>query len=731
MIKSRILKFKKIILTGIIILFLLPNFAYSNAGLDSKGRYNPPYFGTTRDALSKMWTKYRPSITKLPFMSPRERDVKRADLKTSLAETSAAQTTKNISFSALKKAGSAMGHTFTTLTLILILSGIEIVKANHENAVLGNEPMNWSDVKSELNQTAGELLNSGDIYTAMLGGTIFGAPAEMIRVLANTGGEILFTQEELAAQALMPKVRGLTPHQILMQRLNFKSLLSSNMLSLVTFMGWELGAQLWEESLYLIESNEERTMARKLWPNFLAYAKSLTRGNFNGDTKKAQLFKTILENMLMIVLKSDSHRKAWIYNTWRLRILRGDFVAIVICMSTAAWAGSAIGAYGGALIGAGPGSLPGAAIGWISGFIAGLSGGLVACFIPQNQKDWITVALQEGRYVTIETLERHFDESTITPYEDLENYLYNASQRRNKVATLLFERYQLYHERLEEISMKKSIAKETIKKLQRTRKEEYNEEDDVDNIDLLIAGTEHFDEGEAKATETELKTAGFSGVKLKENTKEAVIKDLVSRIEKFEELVHVYKYGYKNSNGDSFYGIVNVERKLIEYFSYQNRNMKELYTTMECYPRDREVREYISCLDDDNFGSIEEKSFTIDASTEDESMPDLSGFSFNPSITTDADFSCAKFYRSAGFSPDIELADCIMIKKEIVKVERINDYVKNRIHKYHEEEKKQGSSEALSSIQTNIRSTIESFGMRGFDENELYFDWAMIFRNRK
>ncbi len=163
--------------------------------------------------------------------------------------------------------------------------------------------------------------------------------------------------------------------------------------TLISFGGWEFGAQLWKESTNLLDSQltepEEveflKTNRNKLWTSlFHSIAAMKTSTATKEDRIRQKILFTTVEN-LVDILSTESKRMDWLYNALRLRIYNGSFAITVTAMSTVNTAGAVLAPAVAATL-------------WGSiGF--GLLGGAVTLAVPDDQKYSLTQWMKD-QYVS-------------------------------------------------------------------------------------------------------------------------------------------------------------------------------------------------------------------------------------------------------------------------------------------------------------------------------------------
>lgn len=265
----------------------------------------------------------------------------------------------------LYKAGSALakstaesaGHHSQALILIMLLTGVDIVRQNLQLASLRKENIDQKLILEHSAQAAEHILKSGHIWSSIFGASI--TTTAMAKPLA-------------VVQTLIQNSKS---YPIL------KDLLSNGIATLVLFVGWELGGQLFLEAREMLEDESDYQRAEELMP-VLLNAFKYGAGQSN-DLNKADwaLLQKLYQNIVEILISNHDLRNLWLYNAFRLRIATGELAVLVTSMVGASAVGTAL--------------FPGA--GTLAGMGFGLIGGVVSLYIPQDQKDWISEKIKDFR----------------------------------------------------------------------------------------------------------------------------------------------------------------------------------------------------------------------------------------------------------------------------------------------------------------------------------------------
>ncbi|MBS1970309.1 MAG: hypothetical protein JSU04_08370 [Bdellovibrionales bacterium] len=248
-------------------------------------------------------------------------------------------------------------QTGQTLMMMMILSGVDLVRQSVTQSKLKNQPIDQKTLLEKSAEAAEYILNDGHIWAS----------------LASAGAVGKAAKKPL--QIFDQMVDSSTSRPIL------KDLLKSGIATFITFMGWEMGNQLYTEATEMLECDCEYERAQNLMPLLI---NSLRNGLIPPDEqsqKDWELLQKIFGNMMKILIHDDDLRNLWLYNTWRTRIATGEFVTMVSSMATASAIGTTL--------------FPGA--GTLGGLMFGVVGGTVALYIPEEKKDEITESIQDIR----------------------------------------------------------------------------------------------------------------------------------------------------------------------------------------------------------------------------------------------------------------------------------------------------------------------------------------------
>lgn len=260
---------------------------------------------------------------------------------------------------AISKALGVPTHASHTITQIFILTMTQRYFQNQRiNIIQGQNDKN-KGIGSAAIKTGYDMVNSFDIYSSMIGAGIFSK----------------YLGPAAAAMQTNLKQQGFGKA--------FSNFMGAAMGTFITFAGWELGAQLWQEAIYNLDNEEEIVDALQL--NFdKIFLKQASE-------KETKLFTKVMDNiLLMFFFQRPQMFKDLIRNTWSLRMETGHFTTLMASMILGAQAGAVVGSV-----------IPGIGTG-VCGFAGGMAGGFLWLAIPHSVNDAITLAYKENRVKSAE-----------------------------------------------------------------------------------------------------------------------------------------------------------------------------------------------------------------------------------------------------------------------------------------------------------------------------------------
>ncbi len=251
-----------------------------------------------------------------------------------------------------------LAHQGQAILLIMILTGVDLVRQHVEQSNLTLETIDKDLLASHIKEAAGHVVNSGEIWSSLIGaGVVSGISAKPLQIINSL-------------------IQNGTSNGML------KKFLQAGISTFVTFIGWELGGQLYTEAVELIEDESDYQKAQGLGT---LLGRSLKYGIFLHTADSAddwRVLKVVFNNMMKILWHNHELRNLWLYNAWRKRIATGEFVTLVTSMVTAGVVGTTL--------------FPGA--GTIAGMMFGVSGGVLSLFIPHEYKNQITRGIKSTRH---------------------------------------------------------------------------------------------------------------------------------------------------------------------------------------------------------------------------------------------------------------------------------------------------------------------------------------------
>lgn len=305
-----------------------------------------PYFHATRDYSPARFSERVGEISRQRYLSAAAQKVGRARM---LQQIERGQRAAN------SKPGQFVVHHTQTFVVLCLLAAAEALKRNHELRPLQTPEEQLPN--SQLAIRAGkEMLNSFEVMAGLLGGGAAMLP--LTKPLAAL-------QQVLADGARRP----------IMARL-----MGSGLSSFITFVGFEVGAELWQEATLLLDpySNEIEISKTIKISDVLANT---------GTPEQKAVGKKMILNVFKILAFVEWRLTLNMYsNTWNHRILTGEFLTLFTSMV----AGSTL---AGSLLAPGAGTL----VGFFVGVLGGVAGGLASMWIPEPMKRAVTDGIRDRR----------------------------------------------------------------------------------------------------------------------------------------------------------------------------------------------------------------------------------------------------------------------------------------------------------------------------------------------
>lgn len=252
---------------------------------------------------------------------------------------------------------SKIGEASRTLMLMVILSGVELVRNEIHNSKISGRRLSSQEYARLASQAALKVADRGDVWLGI---------ASDIAITAGT-------KKQVAALELVLKDKVAKPL--------FVNLIKQGILSIIYYVGFRACAQLWKDARLMVDP-KDFDRSEQLWSRgFSGVIDTVRLGRESDD---ARLVKQMLMNMATILIFDDELRENWFYNTWRLAIATGRFVTLASGIATATAIGSTI--------------YPGA--GTTVGFLFGVAGAVAGDSVPQSVKDAITEKFRDARIAT-------------------------------------------------------------------------------------------------------------------------------------------------------------------------------------------------------------------------------------------------------------------------------------------------------------------------------------------
>lgn len=336
--------------------------------------------------------------------------------------------------SVAKTTTESISHHGQALLLIMLLTGVDLVKQSLQLAQIRKQSIDHTALLEYSTEAAEHILKSGHVWSSMFGAgvttTVMSKPLAIFQsIIQNSNSYPIF-----------------------------KNLLSNGIATLVLFVGWELGGQLFTEAREMLEDEDDYKRAEDLMPvliNSIKYGTGATSSQNKSDWK---ILQKVYNNVIEILISNHDLRNLWLYNTFRLRIASGEFTTLVASMVSATAAGTAI--------------FPGA--GTIGGMIFGLTGGVLSLYIPEEQKNNITDHMRNLRIVFWKAGRDGYENPVMAYHETVFRILSekmstgealppllkfsNNPKSMNEIMTATFEKAYIYDSRLQSALAMRSEA---------------------------------------------------------------------------------------------------------------------------------------------------------------------------------------------------------------------------------------------------------------------------------
>lgn len=246
-------------------------------------------------------------------------------------------------------------HVSQTILFLITMASVDLTYKKIKISTK-EKPIDISGILNESTQAAIQIINGGNTWVSLIGAWI---SASLIKYPFTIMSELLVEQGA---------------------RASFIESLKKTTLTTAAFMGWDAGAQLWKEATYLLDNQDEFNRAGSIWGTGRGALSAFlfsTQSDIQ-DKKDLALAKKMFSNIFLVAFFSQELRSEWLNNTWRTRIMTGNFVTYLTSIISAGSIGAKIYPGGGA----------------VAGFMFGLVGATFALILPSHIKDDLTVAMQ-------------------------------------------------------------------------------------------------------------------------------------------------------------------------------------------------------------------------------------------------------------------------------------------------------------------------------------------------
>lgn len=324
---------------------------------------------------------------------------------------------------------SVIKHVGQTYTLIFVLAMVEEVKRLVYDDYINHRYISPQQITEKAGIAAEHILDSGEIFSSLSAGAATHVAFKVPLAVFNAAIEN--TQS----------------------RLLFKRILQSLTGSFITFFGWELGGQLWQEAKTLISRNELPGKEYDFFFEEDALWSYLLKGNPNA----AKIVGLLMNSMFKVLWTDEALTAQWIYNGLRHRIMSGEFVTMVTAMGSVSAVGATV--------------CPQCGAGAMIGF--GILGGILSGIVPEMQNNQLTYFLKDGWLSVLEKnkLKRTTELLTLTPPRPeilkeragvrekiVDVHLERINKARLKVDEIVF-RLQHYRQNLMQLESKERMQK--------------------------------------------------------------------------------------------------------------------------------------------------------------------------------------------------------------------------------------------------------------------------------
>ena len=275
-----------------------------------------------------------------------------------------AEIQKQIGRAASEHPKAALGSVGHTILFLMVMAGIDLTIQQVKREGLTQTTIHPEHLFAIAYETSGKILDNGAVWSGILGAGVASLSEKPALAISS-----VFSQPGLKSA--------------------FRGVMARAIVSTLSFIGWEFGSELWNESVQMLPTEADEKTASSVGhlaaSLFLTAAQPSFKNTSAADSERVRVSKMILKNMTMIVLFDSKLRNQWIDKTWRLHILTGEFSTLLGAMIASGAIGTAL--------------CPGA--GTLVGIIFGVAGGLSAMLIPPGIKDGITLQFDGARLETV------------------------------------------------------------------------------------------------------------------------------------------------------------------------------------------------------------------------------------------------------------------------------------------------------------------------------------------
>ena len=214
------------------------------------------------------------------------------------------------------------------LLFIMTIAGIDLVYQEIKSQGLSPSAVAPAKLAEIAGKVGTEVVNNGQILTSLVSATAFATvsqkPAEVLtKLLADP-----------------------------VARKRLSQVISSSIVSSIAFLGWELGAQLWTEASLLIEDQADyQRLQSAFGMGKGAFRALLTTQPSESDANDLRIARMMVSNVMTILFYDRNLLGQWFNNTWRLKVMTGEFTTFLGLTLAGSAIGSTILPIGGTFVG--------------------------------------------------------------------------------------------------------------------------------------------------------------------------------------------------------------------------------------------------------------------------------------------------------------------------------------------------------------------------------------------